>query len=68
MDRLIKKITYFNNYYVYRIGIGTRIPISEFNKININTAEYADAVDDRFDIIINPTTDSILISFEGEED
>ncbi len=68
MDRLIKKITYFNNYYVYRIGIGTRIPISEFNKININTAEYANVLNDWFNIFINPNIDSLLVLIDESED
>jgi len=69
MDRLVEKITYFNDYYVYRIGIGTRVkPISEFNGIEVNIVEYTDVINDRFDIFIDPNIDSLLISVDGRED
>ncbi len=45
MNKLAKKVTYFNNYYIYRTGIGTRVKfISEFNDIKVNIAEYADVI------------------------
>src|SRR6266511_4534048 len=61
MDRLAEKVIYFNNYYVYRTGIGIRVKlISEFNDINVNIVEYADVIDDRFNIFIDPNIDSFL--------
>jgi hypothetical protein len=68
MDKLAEKIIYFNNYYIYRTGIDIRIPDNEFNEININIAEYANVLDDRFNIFINLNTDSLLIPIDGDED
>jgi hypothetical protein len=67
MDRLAKKIIYFNNYYIYRTKIGTRMPDSESNEINVNIAEYANVLNDRFNIFVNPNTDSLLIPIDGNE-
>jgi hypothetical protein len=67
MNRLAEKVIYFNNYYIYRTGIGTRMPDSESNEININTAEYANVLNDRFNIFINLNTDSLLIPIDGDE-
>jgi hypothetical protein len=59
---------YFNNYYICRIKIGTRVkPINESNDINVNTAEYADVIDNRFDIFIDLTIDSLLVLMNGRE-
>jgi hypothetical protein len=69
MDRLAEKITYFNNYYIYRAEIGTRIKsINEFNNINVDTAEYADIINNRFNIFIDLNTDSLLISINERKD
>jgi hypothetical protein len=68
MDRLAEKVIYFNNYYIYRTGIGIRMPDSEFNEININIAEYTNVLNDRFNIFINLNTDSLLIPIDGDED
>ena len=68
MDRLAEKVMYFNDHYVYRTGIGTRMPDSESNEIDVDTAEYANVLDDRFDIFVNPNTDSLLIPIDGDED
>jgi len=69
INRLAEKITYFNNYYVYRTGIGIRVKlISEFNDINVNIVEYADVIDDRFNIFIDPNIDSFLVLVDGRED
>ena len=69
MNRLAEKVTYFNDHYVHRSGIGTRVkPISEFNGIEIDTAEYADVIDDRFDTFIDPNVDSLLVPVDGRED
>jgi len=68
INRLFEKVNYFNNHYVYHIGIGIQLYLSgESNDIDINIVEYADVVNDRFDTVINPITDIILIPFkEGE--
>ena len=68
IDRLAEKVIYFNNHYIYRTGIGTRMPDSEFNEINIDIAEYANVFNDRFKIFINFNTDSLLIPIDGDED
>jgi hypothetical protein len=68
MDRLTEKVIYFNDHYIYRTGIGTRMPDSESNEINVDIAEYANVFDDRFNIFINPNTDSFLILIDGDED
>ena len=69
IDRLVEKITYFNNHYIYRIRIGTRIKsISEFNDIDVNIAEYADVINDRFDIFIDFNVDSLLVPINERED
>jgi hypothetical protein len=66
---LAEKVTHFNDHYVYRTGIGTRVkPIGEFNDIKINTAEYADVIDDRFNAFIDPNIDSLLVLVDGRED
>ena len=65
---MAEKITYFNNYYIYRFGIGTRVkPINEFNGIKINIAEYTDVINDRFNIFIDPNIDNLLILVDGRE-
>jgi len=69
MDRLAEKVTYFNNYYIYRSGIGTRVkPISEFNDIKVNTVEYADVINNRFNTFIDFNVDNFLILVNGRED
>ncbi len=66
MDRLIEKIMYFNNYYIYRIGIGIRVKlISEFNDIKVNIVEYADVINDWFNIFIDFNIDSLLVLVDG---
>jgi len=68
IDRLFEKINYFNNYYVYYVGTGIRSYLSgESNGIDIDTAEYADVVDNRFDAVVDPVTDIILVFFEEGE-
>ena len=68
IDRLFKKVNYFNNHYVYYIEIGTRPYLSgESNGIDINTTEYADVINNKFDIVVNPVTDIILVFFEEGE-
>jgi len=68
MDRLAEKVTYFNNYYIYRAGIDTRVKlISEFNDINVDIAEYTDVINNRFNIFIDPNTDSLLILINKKE-
>jgi hypothetical protein len=68
MDKLAKKVTHFNNYYVYRTEIGIRVkPISEFNDIKVNTAEYADVINDRFDTFIDLNIDSLLVLVNGKK-
>ena len=65
---MAEKVTHFNNYYVYRIKIGTRVkPIDEFNDIKVNIIEYADVIDDRFNTFIDPNIDSLLILVDGRE-
>jgi len=69
INRLFEKINYFNNHYVYHVGTGTRPYLSdESNDIDIDTAEYADVINNRFDIVINPITDIILVLFKEEGD
>ncbi len=68
MDRLAKKITYFNNYYIYRTEIGIWMSISEFNEININIVEYTNVLDDRFNIFINLNNNNLLILINESED
>jgi hypothetical protein len=68
IDRLAEKIIYFNDYYIYRTGIDTRMPDSESNEININIAEYANVLDDRFNIFINLNIDNFLVLMNGDED
>ncbi len=69
MDRLIEKVTYFNNYYIYRIGIGTRVkPINEFNDIDVDIVEYTDVINNRFDIFIDFNVDSLLVPINERED
>jgi hypothetical protein len=41
--------------------------ISEFNDIKINTAEYANVIDDRFNIFIDLNIDNLLILINGKE-
>ncbi len=66
---MAEKVTYFNNYYIYRTGIGTRVkPISEFNGIEVNIAEYTDVINDQFNIFIDPNIDSLLILMDGKKD
>jgi hypothetical protein len=68
MDRLAEKVTHFNDYYIYRIEIGTRVkPIGEFNDIEVDTAEYADVINDRFNIFIDFNIDSLLVLVNGRE-
>jgi hypothetical protein len=68
INKLAEKVTHFNDYYVYRIEIGTRVkPISEFNDIKIDTAEYADVIDDRFNTFIDLNIDSFLVSVNGKK-
>ena len=69
IDRLAEKVTYFNNHYIYRAGIGTRVKlINEFNDINVNIAEYVNVINNRFNIFINLNTDSLLVLVDGRED
>ena len=69
MDRLTEKITYFNNHYIYRTRIGTRVKsISEFNDIDVNITEYADVINNRFNIFIDPNTDNLLVLIDERED
>jgi len=69
MDRLAEKVTYFNNYYIYRAGIDTRVKlISEFNDIDVNITEYADVINNRFNIFIDPNTDNLLVLIDERED
>jgi len=69
MDRLIEEVTYFNNYYIYRIGIGTRVkPINEFNDIDVDIVEYTDVINNRFDIFIDFNVDSLLVPINERED
>jgi hypothetical protein len=68
IDKLAEKVMYFNDHYIYRTEIGTRMPDSESNEINVNIAEYANVLDDRFNIFINPNTDNFLIPIDGNED
>lgn len=44
------------------------MPDSESNEINIDTAEYANVLNDRFNIFINLNPDSLLILIDGDED
>jgi hypothetical protein len=68
MDRLAEKVTHFNDYYVYCTEIGTRVKsIGEFNDIKINITEYADVIDDRFNIFIDLNIDNLLISVNGKK-
>ena len=69
INRLFEKINYFNNHYVYHVGTSIRLYLSsESNDIDINTAEYINVINNKFDTVINPITDIILVSFEEEED
>ncbi len=68
MNKLAENITYFNNYYIYRFEIGTRVkPISEFNDIKVNIAEYTNVINDRFNIFIDFNIDNLLILIDGRE-
>ncbi len=67
INRLAEKVNYFNNYYMYNAGIGTRL-YSESNGIDIDTAEYTDVIDNRFDAVVDLITDVILVPFEEEGD
>jgi len=50
INKLTEKVNYFNNYYIYRTGIGT----GEFNTdINIDVREYTDVIDNIYNSIIN---------------
>ncbi len=65
MNKLVEKVNYFNNNYIYNVGTGTRL-YGEFNGIDINIAEYADVINNRFDVVIDSVTDIILIPFKEE--
>ena len=67
MDKLAEKVEYFNSHYVYRPGIGTRVGhdnLSSAPDADINTAEYANIIDERFDGITDPTADPQSASLE----
>ncbi len=69
MNRLFEKVSYFNNHYVYYTKTGTRPYLSsESNGIDIDTAEYTDVIDNKFDTVIDSVTDVILIPFKEEGD
>ena len=42
--------------------------ISEFNDINVNTAEYANVINNRFNIFIDLNIDNLLILIDERED
>ncbi len=63
MNRLADKVNYFNNYYMYRTGIGTGESSID---INIDAREYADVINDIYNSIVD-IIDSILISLEASD-
>ena len=68
INKLFKKVSYFNNHYIYHTGTGTRPYLSnKSNDIDINTAEYINVINNKFDTVINPITNIILIPFKKKE-
>jgi len=60
INRLADKVDYFNNYYMYRTGIGIGEPSTD---INIDVRKYADVIDDIYNSVVD-VINSILISLE----
>ncbi len=61
MDKLEKKINYFNSYYVYRAGVSIWLynPGEPSTNINIDITKYADVINDIYNSVFDVISDFI---------